>query len=103
MLGGGDKDYGAILILRDELVKFLMANKYKKYFSLQTQKQIDIGLFITELTQKETESQSSLKVLIDLLWNKLLKRDEGWKAYYNREMNSLQPENTHKILTELTM
>jgi len=96
----GEKDYGAILILGKDLIRFLRADKYKKYFSAQTQKQIEIGLNVAEFAKEELEIKDAKIVLTNLL-KQLLKRDEGWKAYYADEMKDVLPSNDHKILTEL--
>lgn len=99
----GDKDYGAILILGKDLIRFLMANKYRKYFSEQTQKQIEIGLNVVKFLKEDLENaKSPLSVLLDVL-RQLLKRDEGWKSYYAEEMNSIKPNNKKKVLSELSM
>ncbi|NEO00573.1 MAG: DEAD/DEAH box helicase family protein, partial [Moorea sp. SIO3I7] len=42
----GEKDYSVILLIGDDLVKFVKNDSYKKYFSDQTRKQIEIGFEI---------------------------------------------------------
>ena len=96
----GERDYGAILLLRNDLVRFLMSNKYKKYFSLQTQKQIEISNELTTLAKEEVEEKGGHNTLIGLI-RKILKRENDWKEYYYEEMNSISSESTPKILTEL--
>lgn len=102
----GDKDYGAILILGKDLIRFLMADKYKKYFSEQTQKQIEIGLnvvkFLQEDLENENKNSNSLALLVDVL-KQLLKRDEGWKSYYSEEMSGIKLNNKKKVLEELSI
>ena len=67
-----------------------------KYFSDQTQKQIDIGLEITKMAQDEQDSdESPIKQVISLI-KQMLNRDEGWKEYYTDEMDFIENkiENT---------
>lgn len=85
----GEKDYSAILIVGADLVKFIRSLSTKKYFSPQTQKQIDIGLEIVEMSREEIESSGNTIELITSLINQSLKRDEGWKNYYLQEMSDI--------------
>lgn len=96
----GERDYGAILLFRNELVRYVMTNKYKKYFSLQTQKQIEIGKELTNLAKDEVDEIGAGKALDNLL-KKIIKREEDWKEYYYDGMKDLSEDTTPKILTEL--
>ena len=49
----GEKDYSVILVISNDLVKFLKSQESRKYFSEQTKKQIDIGLEIAEISREE--------------------------------------------------
>lgn len=98
----GEKDYSAILIIGMDLVKFIKSVRTNKYFSSQTRKQIEIGLQIAEMAKEDLKSdESAFKVLASLI-NQSLKRDEGWKEFYNEEMNKLssedQPINIYSLL-----
>jgi len=86
----GEKDYSLIIIIGDDLVRFIKSSKTNKYFSDQTKKQVDIGLEITKMSQEELrDGKEPKKVMIGLL-NQLLTRDEGWKAFYIEEMDGMQ-------------
>ena len=88
----GEKDYCAILIIGTDIVKFMRSTITNKYFSAQTRKQIEIGLEIAKMAQEEqTEDSSSISSVISLI-KQMLNRDEGWKEYYNEEMNTLEGE-----------
>lgn len=92
----GEKDYCAILVIGSDIVKFMRSVTTNKYFSDQTQKQIDIGLEITKMAQDEQDSdESPIKQVISLI-KQMLNRDEGWKEYYTDEMDSIENkiENT---------
>ncbi|HFG2301629.1 hypothetical protein ACTPDT_11590 [Clostridioides difficile] len=60
----------------------------KKYFSTQTQKQIDIGIKIAEMATEDELLMNSVFSLI----KQIINRDEGWKEYYANEMNSINEE-----------
>lgn len=89
----GEKDYCAILVIGPDVVKFMRSMATKKYFSAQTQKQIDIGLEIAKMAQEDQEGQDSedspLKLVLSLI-KQMLFRDEGWKNYYVEEMDSIE-------------
>lgn len=94
----GEKDYCAILIIGSDLVKFMRSVTTKKYFSLQTQKQIDIGLEIVKMASEDSnQTESSMKPIISLI-KQMLSRDEGWKEYYNDEMQSIEEEENESSI-----
>lgn len=100
----GEKDYCALLIIGSDIVKFMRSMITNKYFSAQTQKQIEIGLAIAEMAQEDTEENDSpIKTVISLI-KQSLGRDDGWKAYYTSEMNELKelPRDT-TIYKKLSM
>ncbi len=88
----GEKDYSVIIIIGDDLVRFIKSSQTNKYFSDQTKKQVELGLEIAKLSQEEISNGADpMKVFIDLI-NQSLKRDDAWKEFYNIEMSSLQIE-----------
>lgn len=82
-----EKDYSCIIIIDSELVSFIRSNRTRELFSDQTQKQIEIGLQMADWI-KEDEEKVTKKDIKSLI-NQCLKRDEGWKAYYTNEMDSI--------------
>lgn len=96
----GEKDYCAILIIGSDLVKFVKSVSTKKYFSLQTQKQIDIGLDIANMAQEEASEDERLMHQTNLLVNQMLRRDDGWKEYYVSEMNSIDNVSAEDFVYE---
>ncbi len=85
----GEKDYSAIIITGPDLVRQLRQKKTRDYFSAQTQRQIKIGLNIAEFAKEEiSASKNPFEVLRDLI-NQCLKRDNGWKTYYDEQMSQL--------------
>lgn len=89
----GEKDYSAILIIGSDLVKFMKSMQTNKLFSLQTQKQIEIGIEIAEMAKDDLKSEDSpINAIISLI-KQCLKRDDGWKEYYYEEMNSIEEQS----------
>ena len=96
----GEKDYCAILIIGSDLIKFMRSVTTRKYFSLQTQKQIDIGLEIVKMANEDSnQKDSGIKPVISLI-NQMLSRDEGWKEYYYDEMQSIEEEEKESSIYE---
>jgi replicative superfamily II helicase len=100
----GEKDYCLILIIGPDLVKFIKSSRTKKYFSQQTQKQIEIGMEIAHLAADEvSEKKQPFEVVKSLIKQSLL-RDDGWKEFYKEEMNKINPiSEASKIYEILTL
>ncbi|GEM_PF-104540 len=92
----GEKDYSVILIIGNDLVKFMKSFHSNKFFSAQTRKQIKIGLEISKMAKEDDlkEGQDKIQVIIELI-NQCLRRDDGWKKFYEREMNSSVDEDNN--------
>ena len=90
----GEKDYSCIVIIGSELVSFVRSITTRKLFSKQTQKQIEIGLQMAEWANEGRE-EISFADLISLI-NQCLKRDPGWKEFYESEMNSIDDEEENR-------
>ena len=85
----GEKDYSAIIIVGDDLVRFIKNAETRKYFSVQTQKQIEIGMAIAKMAAEELpEDETPIKIVNSTILQ-CLQRDEGWKNYYVKEMNTI--------------
>lgn len=90
----GEKDYCVILVIGNDIVKFMRSQRTKKYFSLQTRKQIDIGLEISELARNDiTPDSDPMNAILGLI-KQSLSRDEDWKAFYSSEMDSINDNNS---------
>ena len=98
----GEKDYSAILIIGEGLVKFVKSVKTNKYFSAQTRKQIEIGFKISEMAKEDLVEGESAIIVVKSLINQSLRRDEGWKEFYIEEMDkidvSVSELNVYNIL-----
>ncbi|MTI47596.1 MAG: DEAD/DEAH box helicase [Firmicutes bacterium] len=96
----GKKDYAAVIIIDNELIKFIRSSSTQKYFSDQTRTQINIGLDITEfaIEDMQTEQVKPMDSFVKLI-NQLLSRDEGWKEFYEEQMNSMESlQHTNRFL-----
>lgn len=100
----GEKDYCLILIIGADLIKFIKSSRTKKYFSLQTQKQIEIGMEIAQMASDEISEKNKPFEVVKSLMKQSLQRDEGWKEYYREEMNKIVAQNSQsKIYDILTL
>lgn len=89
----GEKDYCAILVIGSDIEKFMRGVLTRKYFSSQTQKQIEIGFEVAKMAKEDIrEDDQPMKQIVSLI-NQILKKDEGWKEYYTSEMNEIVQEN----------
>ena len=89
----GEKDYCAILVIGSDIEKFMRGVLTRKYFSAQTQIQIEIGFEVANMAKEDiVEEDHPMKPIFSLL-NQMLKRDEGWKEYYANEMNEIEYKN----------
>lgn len=89
----GEKDYSIILLVGADLVRFVKSKKTANLFSLQTQKQIEIGITVADLAKSEIDSTENSIKIINTLINQCLQRDPDWKAFYQENMNSLKDEH----------
>lgn len=89
----GEKDYSVIVMVGGDLIKFAKSPITNKYFSAQTQKQIEIGLQVTEFAQEEIDDTKPYDLMVNLI-NQVLFRDEGWKEYYVEEMQGIEANET---------
>ncbi|HEC67668.1 MAG TPA: DEAD/DEAH box helicase [Candidatus Desulfofervidus auxilii] len=101
----GEKDYSIIVITGGDLTKFLMSPLTKRYFSHQTQKQIEIALEVAELAKNDFKEDESPFEVVRSLINQVLRRDEGWKQFYQERMNEIstngsKPEINHILYLE---
>ena len=96
----GEKDYCAILVIGSDIEKFMRGFLTRKYFSSQTQKQIEIGFEVAKMAKEDIrEDDQPMKQIVSLI-DQILKRDEGWKEYYTSEMNEIVKENVENRIYE---
>ena len=99
----GEKDYCVILLTGADILNVVVNERYRKFFSEQTQEQIRIGLDITKYAVEDATSEDGLKVLNETI-HQCLKRDESWKSYYQHRMDTIKSvEKDPKILDILEL
>jgi hypothetical protein len=97
----GERDYTTIIITGANLVKFMKSPETRKYFSDQTNMQINIGEIIAKESSLERDETNPLKPIYDLM-RLCLKRDERWKMFYKKTMDSMSvTESEHPLLDRL--
>lgn len=70
----------------------------QKIFLIADAKQIDIGLEIVKMASEDSnQTESTMKPIISLI-KQMLSRDEGWKEYYNDEMQSIEEEENESSI-----
>lgn len=98
----GEKDYSAILLIGSDLVRFVNCIETKKFFSNQTQKQIDIGFEIVDMSREEFVDEPEKRKIVENLLKQLIDRDANWKEYYDQSMSEIESEeddfHMHNIL-----
>ncbi|WP_298509125.1 DEAD/DEAH box helicase family protein [uncultured Kordia sp.] len=86
----GEKDYCVIILTGNDIIRVISDPRYKRFFSEETKKQIDIGTQVTKFAVEDADSADSLKVLQKVI-DQCLERNDGWKEYYKSEMNEIKP------------
>ena len=93
----GEKDYCAVLLIGNDLVKQIRYRNSREYLSSQTKKQIDIGL---DLATFAKEDKKETETFIDMLRSVLtqsLSRDESWKNFYAESMDSIEVNSIERL------
>jgi replicative superfamily II helicase len=88
----GQKDYSVIVIIGAELVRAVRSQRSRKFFSAQTQAQIELGLEVADYTVEEIQKGETPLAAFYGLIAQCLGRDAGWKAYYVEKMNAVNFE-----------
>lgn len=97
----GEKDYCLILIIGADLIKFIKSSRTKKYFSQQTQRQIELGMEIAQMASDEVSEKNQPFEVVKSLMKQSIQRDEGWKEFYKEEMNKIKPQNNQSKIYEI--
>ncbi|MEW9673523.1 DEAD/DEAH box helicase family protein [Ammoniphilus sp. 3BR4] len=97
----GEKDYCVIIITGAELVRAIRSQEKRKYFSVQTRTQVEIGLEIAEYAKEEINNGTEPIQSLNNLINQSLTRDEGWKEFYKQQMDEMELENPQNEILEV--
>jgi replicative superfamily II helicase len=96
----GEKDYCTIIITGSDLINVMRTKGFKKYFSGQTNKQIEIGMDVGKLAIEQRSSDDDEIVLANLI-GLSTKRDDNWKKYYSKQMDSVAEPSPDNDLLDL--
>ncbi len=97
----GEKDYSVVVIVGADLVKVVRDRRSRKFFSPQTDTQVQIGLDIAELARDEVHGHHTPNQAFMGLVRQCLDRDDGWKAFYSEQMAAVTPRQANKPLLQL--
>jgi replicative superfamily II helicase len=87
----GEKDWSVIVLMGLDLVAAIRTREARRFLSAQTRRQVEIGLEIANEAKKDMASgDDGGKVFMSLI-SQCLRRDQGWKDYYESEMNAMDP------------
>lgn len=89
----GEKDYSVIMMIGEDLVRFVKSTPNQRFFSSQTRQQIQIAEDVLKMIIDESH-QKDINVVHELIMQ-CLKRDSGWKDYYHQSMDKTE-ENVEK-------
>lgn len=87
----GEKDYCAIVLAGGDLVQAIRSATVRKYYSAQTQTQLEIGLEVAEFAKEDIADGVDPSSAMLGLVKKVLERDEGWKEFYIERMSEVKP------------
>ncbi|WP_299135488.1 DEAD/DEAH box helicase family protein [uncultured Tenacibaculum sp.] len=84
----GEKDYCVIILTGNDILQVISNPRYKRFFSQETQKQLEIGVNVTSFAIEDADTSDGIKVLTKTI-DQCLDRNSGWKEYYKSEMDSI--------------
>ena len=97
----GEKDYSVVVMTGTDLTRLARDKNSRRFLSSQMDTQIAIGLEVAEMARDEIESGTEGKKAFTDLIRQCLDRDEGWKAFYSEQMESVEPSSANKRVLEL--
>lgn len=93
-----EKDFSVILMIGEDLVRFVKTSSNQNYFSSQTRQQIKIGEEVTDSVKLEMGSEQPIFALRQVI-DQCLNRDDGWKQYYLESMDNIKQNlDNHPLL-----
>jgi len=93
----GEKDYCAVLLLGNDLVKQIRYRNSRDYLSPQTKKQIDIGLELAKFSKEDKKETETFIAMLSSVLVQSLNRDESWKNFYAESMDSIELEDRERL------
>lgn len=97
----GEKDYCAIILAGGDLIQAIRSSSVRRYYSAQTQTQLEIGLEVAEFAKEDIADGVNPPSAMLGLVKKVLERDEGWKDFYVERMSDVKPTAPDKRMLEI--
>lgn len=97
----GEKDYSVVIVIGSELIRVLRDPHSRTYLSAQTSKQIDIGLEIAEFARDDIAAGKPPESALAELVRQSIRRDAGWKAFYEMQMDAVSPKGASGLLLDI--
>jgi hypothetical protein len=97
----GEKDYSVIVMTGSDLVRLIREKATRRFLSRQVDKQIQIGLDVTEMARQEVADGDEPAKAFNTLIRQCLKRDPDWKAYYAEQMDGVVPRGPNATVLKL--
>jgi replicative superfamily II helicase len=97
----GEKDYSVIVVTGSNLVRLIREKATSRFLSPQVDKQIQIGLDVTELARQEVADGEEPAKAFSTLIGQCLRRDPDWKAYYAEQMTGIVPRGPNESVLKL--
>ena len=88
----GEKDYCVIILTGNDILQVISNPRYKRFFSKETQKQLEIGVNVTRFAVEDADTSNGISILTKII-DQCLERNTGWKEYYKTEMDSITKSN----------
>lgn len=85
-----EKDYSVIMLIGEDLVRFVKTSRNQQLFSSQTRTQIKLGEDVTEMVKDDFDPAKPMMSLMQVI-RQCLSRDPDWKLYYQEIMNDINP------------
>lgn len=83
-----EKDYSVILMIGEDLVRFVKTSRNQQLFSSQTRTQIKLGENVTEMVKDDFDPAKPMMSFLQVI-TQCLSRDSNWKLYYQEIMNDI--------------
>lgn len=92
-----EKDYSVIMMVGEDLVRFVKSSQNQRFFSAQTRQQIKIAEDMLQMLIDEAKDNRG-KAMADLIYQ-CINRNEAWKDYYHQSMEKIEEgEENHPYI-----
>jgi replicative superfamily II helicase len=97
----GEKDYSVVVIVGADITRLVRDRDSRKFLSPQMSTQIEIGLEIAEMARQEIDEGETPTNAFAGLVKQCLGRDDGWKAFYAKQMEKVKPAGANERILRI--